>query len=409
MRHRILVTVPNALQHLPTQISGVVFRVALPLADPIEQIPAGHELHDEEVTLALLEEVDEGANVGVTEGREDEHLVVDGGVVAGGQVLAEDALDRDLLARGAVGAAANGGEGAGFEPCVQLINLSERPILAPLRKHRKLHPHQSLPHVQRHVPVGLDVRLLPRSLRLELLRGVNVPREDARRPALLRDGRVLVVVVLVDLVQQRRGAGSHGNSHRRGEGSGVGLGPVQVRRRRYDNGSRRNVGIDQEKLHVVPQGPLLPVAVVVVLHLLRVFPGVDQFLLQFPQFLVLLHPIVLFEVRPDVILVLVVEPYALPLGEELIVIRPRREALPGLGDVDPKLEGPMLVLGMSSPFLLRRQRSEVGLIVSLKSELSRLVVEGDERRGIQRSVRFGVVGEEVGGEDCRGDVFVDVA
>ena len=74
-----------------------------------------HELHDEEVALALLEEVDEGADVPVAQGGEDEDLVVDGGVVAGGEVLAEDALDGDLLARGAVGAAADGGKGAGFE------------------------------------------------------------------------------------------------------------------------------------------------------------------------------------------------------------------------------------------------------------------------------------------------------
>ena len=117
MRHTILMTIPHALQHLPTQIPRIILRITLILANPVKQIPSAHELHDEEVTFPFLEEVDEGTNVGVAEGGEDEDLVVDGGVVGGGEVFAEDAFDGYFFVGGAVGAAADCGEGAGFELC----------------------------------------------------------------------------------------------------------------------------------------------------------------------------------------------------------------------------------------------------------------------------------------------------
>ena len=110
MGDAVIVTVGDRFQHLFAEITGIGLIVRFLLAYPVEEIATGHELHDQEVALLFLEEVDQGTYVPVFERGQNGHLVVNGGIVAGGHIFAKDALDRDLLARGSVCTSADGGK-----------------------------------------------------------------------------------------------------------------------------------------------------------------------------------------------------------------------------------------------------------------------------------------------------------
>ena len=112
----VSVTIADGLEDDAAGITGLLLVVVGLGDDAIEQLTAGHLLHDEVVVARLLEEVVQTDDVRVSELLEDGHLVEEGGGILLGQLGPVDALDGEhSVAVAAMVALPDGREGTGAE------------------------------------------------------------------------------------------------------------------------------------------------------------------------------------------------------------------------------------------------------------------------------------------------------
>ena len=103
-----LVAHRHSLEHLDDEIAGIGFAVRFLFSDPVKEIAATHEFHNDKVAVFLVKEINNGYNVRVVETGKNGDLVVDGSIVGWGQVLAKNALDGDFAPGFSVGSTAYG-------------------------------------------------------------------------------------------------------------------------------------------------------------------------------------------------------------------------------------------------------------------------------------------------------------
>mmetsp|Transcript_28547 Transcript_28547/g.60861 ORF Transcript_28547/g.60861 Transcript_28547/m.60861 type:complete len:570 (-) Transcript_28547:194-1903(-) len=136
----------HGLAHIPRNSPCIRLRIRCFVIQPLTQITAPLELHNDKVTSVFLKVINHWADVLMVQARHDEYFFEDGGVDGGFDFFAQDAFYGDLTSGGAVDSSADCGECSAFELLIQLINLPKLLPLTPLRKHGKHTPSHTPPH-----------------------------------------------------------------------------------------------------------------------------------------------------------------------------------------------------------------------------------------------------------------------
>jgi hypothetical protein len=110
--------VGHGLEHLGRQITGIGLTVGLLFTNSIKEISTTHEFHDDEITISLIKEINQGCYVSMLQGSQNGNFVVDSCIIRWWEVLSQDTLDGNLLASGTVSSSADCGEGTRLELCI---------------------------------------------------------------------------------------------------------------------------------------------------------------------------------------------------------------------------------------------------------------------------------------------------